>query len=91
MKGASLPQRTLNPEHTTVPGNDRFAEGQAQAESIDLAREPGIHAVKTLENVSQVFRGNAPALIAYLDFQYCFVLSKGAGQNECHMGTGPWR
>src|SRR5689334_17445770 len=89
MKGASFPKPTLDPEPAAMLGDDRFAEGQAQPQPIALPREPSVQPGKALKNPREVLRGNTPAMIAYSDLQRCFVLSKGAGQNECRVGLGP--
>lgn len=84
MKGTSLSHSTLDPEHASMLGNDRFAQGQTQAQTIDLSRETGIDSIKVLKNPRHMFWRNAWAVIPYLDLQQRCVLFKRARQKGAY-------
>src|SRR5581483_5976232 len=87
---------TLHPEPSSMPGDNRFAQRQAQAQAIDFAGEARIHAIKTLENPREMLWSNPYTMIADLDLHQRFLFVKRAGENEFHLLVGvhgrvqPW-
>src|SRR5581483_6506344 len=82
VKCASLCECTLHPEHTSMPGDNGFAERQAQPQAIHLAGETRIYPVKPLENPREVFWSNASAVITNLDLDQRLMFAKRSGQNK---------
>src|SRR5579872_2170922 len=63
MKCAALTGLALGRHVAPVEGNDAFAEGQSQAQSIHFAGKSGINTLKAIKDPHKVFAGNAFSLI----------------------------
>ena len=81
-EGGPLPRRTLRRYHAALTLNDRLGQREAQA---DPRRIQGMAApVKPLEDVVDVLRGNAAAVVGYLDLEH----GGGAGPGNPDMAAG---
>lgn len=61
MESAARAWLTLSPDGASMQIHDLLANGKADAQSIYLTRQAGVHPVETLEDTSEMFRGNANA------------------------------
>src|SRR5699024_5958680 len=81
-EGGPLPRRTLSCNHAALPLHDGLGQREAQA---DAGRIQGLPApVKPLEDVVDVLRGNAAAVVGYLDLEH----GGGAGPGNPDMAAG---
>src|SRR5258707_5428387 len=64
----TMVQFALGADRSTVGQHDVFGDGQPQAGAAGFARAGFIYAIKAFEKPGQVFRWNAGAEIAYVEF-----------------------